>query len=87
MEIKRVNLCFCVHQNENHQTMELNLPNSVATFKLTVHEEMDGREDTVRDFAARCSGIIMEAIKWAPETTRSILQVRIPNIKLRILQQ
>ena len=36
---------------------------------------MDGREGTVRDFAARCSGIIMEAIKWAPETTRSLLQV------------
>ena len=36
---------------------------------------MDGREGTVRDFADRCSGIIMEAIKWAPETTRSLLQV------------
>lgn len=45
-------------------------------FSLIVPEEMDGREGTVRDFAARCSGIIMEAIKWAPETTRSLLQVR-----------
>ena len=44
-------------------------------FSLIVPEEMDGREGTVRDFAARCSGIIMEAIKWAPETTRSLLQV------------
>lgn len=51
------------------------MPISVP-FSLIVPEEMDGREGTVRDFAARCSGIIMEAIKWAPETTRSLLQVR-----------
>ena len=50
------------------------MPISVP-FSLIVPEEMDGREGTVRDFAARCSGIIMEAIKWAPETTRSLLQV------------
>lgn len=50
------------------------MPSSVP-FSLIVPEEMDGREGTVRDFAARCSGIIMEAIKWAPETTRSLLQV------------
>ena len=62
-------------QNENHQTIEINVPSSVP-FSLIVPEEMDGREGTVRDFAARCSGIIMEAIKWAPETTRSLLQVR-----------
>ena len=62
-------------QNENHQTIEINVPISVP-FSLIVPEEMDGREGTVRDFAARCSGIIMEAIKWAPETTRSLLQVR-----------
>ncbi|XP_020624721.1 phosphatidylinositol 4-kinase alpha-like [Orbicella faveolata] len=61
------------HPNENHQTIEINVPSSVP-FSLIVPEEMDGREGTVRDFAARCSGIIMEAIKWAPETTRSLLQ-------------
>ncbi|XP_068676768.1 phosphatidylinositol 4-kinase alpha-like isoform X2 [Montipora foliosa] len=61
------------HPNENHQAIEINVPNSVP-FSLVVSEEMDGREGTVRDFAARCSGIIMEAIKWAPETTRSLLQ-------------
>ncbi|KAK2556707.1 Phosphatidylinositol 4-kinase alpha [Acropora cervicornis] len=61
------------HPNENHQTIEINVPYGVP-FNLTVSEEMDGREGTVRDFAARCSEIIMEAIKWAPETTRSLLQ-------------
>ena len=53
--------------------MELNVPGS--SYKLIIHEEIDGREETVKDFAARCSGIIHEAIKWAPEATRSLLQV------------
>ena len=56
------------------------MPSSVP-FSLIVPEEMDGREGTVRDFAARCSGIIMEAIKWAPETTRSLLQVGRMEVK------
>ncbi|CAH3130736.1 unnamed protein product [Porites lobata] len=68
------------HPNENHQTIEINVPSSVP-FRLTVSEEMDGREGTVRDFADRCSGIIMEAIKWAPETTRSLLQDYIMKLK------
>jgi len=68
-------ICICFQiQNENHQRIKINVPSSVP-FSLIVSEEMDGREGTVRDFAARCSGIIMEAIKWAPETTRSLLQV------------
>ena len=61
-------------QNENHQKIEITVPSSVPV-RLIVPEEMDGREGTVRDFAARCSGIIKEALKWAPETTRSLLQV------------
>ena len=61
-------------QNENHQKIEITVPSSVPV-RLLVPEEMDGREGTVRDFAARCSGIIKEALKWAPETTRSLLQV------------
>nr|XP_058953334.1 phosphatidylinositol 4-kinase alpha-like [Pocillopora verrucosa] len=61
------------HPNENHQKIEITVPSSVPV-RLLVPEEMDGREGTVRDFAARCSGIIKEALKWAPETTRSLLQ-------------
>ena len=75
-------ICICFQiQNVNHQRIEIKVPSSVP-FSLIVSEEMDGREGTVRDFAARCSGIIMEAIKWAPETTRSLLQVgRMENEK------
>lgn len=53
--------------------MEIQVPGT--SYKIMVHEEMEGREGTVGDFAARCSGILQEAIKWAPEATRSLLQV------------
>ncbi|KAK3731385.1 hypothetical protein QZH41_020342 [Actinostola sp. cb2023] len=58
---------------ENHQTTEVVVPDT--SYKIMVHEEMEGREGTVGDFAARCSGILQEAIKWAPEATRSLLQI------------
>ena len=80
-------ICICFQiQNVNHQRIEIKVPSSVP-FSMIVSEEMDGREGTVRDFAARCSGIIMEAIKWAPETTRSLLQVgRMENEKKKTKQ-
>ncbi|EDO42545.1 predicted protein [Nematostella vectensis] len=54
------------------RTVQMLVPGT--SYTLAVHEEMDGREGTVRDFSARCSGILKEAIKWAPEATLSLLQ-------------
>lgn len=45
-------------------------------YTLRVHEEVEGREGTVTDFAARCSGILQVAFKWAPEATKALLEVR-----------
>ncbi|EDO27201.1 predicted protein, partial [Nematostella vectensis] len=61
-----------LEQPESHQTVQMLVPGT--SYTLAVHEEMDGREGTVRDFSARCSGILKEAIKWAPEATLSLLQ-------------
>ncbi|XP_064651813.1 phosphatidylinositol 4-kinase alpha-like isoform X3 [Lineus longissimus] len=41
--------------------------------KLTMMDSMTDRESTVRDFAARSQGILQEAMKWAPNATRSHL--------------
>eukprot|EP00106_Octopus_bimaculoides_P007153 XP_014774595.1 PREDICTED: phosphatidylinositol 4-kinase alpha-like isoform X3 [Octopus bimaculoides] len=50
---------------------DLAIPNT--PYILRVRDNMVDRENTVKDFAARSTGIIQEAMKWAPNATRSHL--------------
>ncbi|UYV78926.1 PI4KA [Cordylochernes scorpioides] len=56
----------------NEESPELTIPNVPYTLSLT--DTMESRVSIVRDFSARCQGIIQEAVKWAPSATRSHLQ-------------
>ncbi len=46
-----------------------------TNYQLTLSSEPQKREQTVHDFASRCTGILQEALKWAPVVTLSLLQV------------
>ncbi|XP_037092304.1 LOW QUALITY PROTEIN: phosphatidylinositol 4-kinase alpha-like [Pollicipes pollicipes] len=60
-----------LQQNPNEASPDLRVPG--APYRLVLQETREARETTVKDFAARCQGIIEEAMKWAPATTRSHL--------------
>ncbi|XP_017495017.1 PREDICTED: phosphatidylinositol 4-kinase alpha-like, partial [Rhagoletis zephyria] len=58
--------------NQNEGIVEMPVPDISYTIQLA--ETVESRENIVRDFGARCEGIIHEAVKWAPHITRSHLQ-------------
>ncbi|XP_062588022.1 phosphatidylinositol 4-kinase alpha-like isoform X3 [Saccostrea cucullata] len=55
----------------NQEAPEFAVPDT--PFTLRVQDNMADRENTVKDFAARSQQILQEAMKWAPNTTRSHL--------------
>lgn len=59
-----------LHLDPNEENHELPIPGT----NYTIHLNLQQREVIVRDFAARCHGIIQEAVRWAPDATRSHLE-------------
>lgn len=59
-----------LHLDPNEENHEIPIPGSDHTIQLNLQQ----RENIVRDFASRCHSIIQEAVKWAPDATRSHLE-------------
>ncbi|XP_022115075.1 phosphatidylinositol 4-kinase alpha isoform X2 [Pieris rapae] len=76
-------LSFSLDLDENQETPLLKVPDT--DFTLQLQDTLEGRESIVKDFADRCHGIVQEAMKWAPQSTRSHLQEylnQVPNSTL-----
>lgn len=66
-------LAFALQLNPNEETPTLHVPSTPYTLQLM--DSLPARESRLKDFADRCTGIVNEAMKWAPRSTRSHLQV------------
>ncbi|XP_041971459.1 phosphatidylinositol 4-kinase alpha isoform X3 [Aricia agestis] len=76
-------LSFSLELDANQETPLLKVPGTDFTMQL--QDTLEGREVIVKDFADRCHGIVQEAMKWAPQSTRSHLQEylnQVPNSTL-----
>ncbi|XP_026313549.1 phosphatidylinositol 4-kinase alpha [Hyposmocoma kahamanoa] len=76
-------LSFSLELDANQETPLLKVPGT--EFTLQLQDTLEGREGIVKDFAERCHGIVQEAMKWAPQSTRSHLQEylnQVPNSTL-----
>ncbi|KAL3270935.1 hypothetical protein HHI36_021440 [Cryptolaemus montrouzieri] len=62
----------------NHSTPNLRIPQTEWSVQLM--DTLEAREGIVKDFAANSERIIKEAIKWAPQWTRSHIQEYINQI-------
>ncbi|XP_077290371.1 phosphatidylinositol 4-kinase III alpha isoform X2 [Arctopsyche grandis] len=76
-------LSFSLQLDANEETPVLRVPSTNLTLQL--QDTLEARESIVKDFADRCQGIVQEAMKWAPQSTRSHLQEylnQVPNSTL-----
>ncbi|KAF8787808.1 Phosphatidylinositol 4-kinase alpha like protein [Argiope bruennichi] len=64
-------LSYSLKWDANEDIPELVVPRT--SYKLTLTDTLETRENIVNDFAARSLGILQEAVKWAPAVTRSHL--------------
>ncbi|XP_014673497.1 PREDICTED: phosphatidylinositol 4-kinase alpha-like isoform X2 [Priapulus caudatus] len=65
-------LSSALQSNPNQVSGAISIPN--VSYTLTLMDTLGARENIVRDFAARCQGIIQEAARWAPTATHAHLQ-------------
>ncbi|KAK0074484.1 hypothetical protein PV325_008278, partial [Microctonus aethiopoides] len=71
-------LTFSLQLDPNEETPTLIIPGTAYSIHLM--DSLEAREKIRDDFASRCKGIVHEAMKWAPHTTRSHLQEFINQI-------
>ncbi|XP_037935498.1 phosphatidylinositol 4-kinase alpha isoform X1 [Teleopsis dalmanni] len=65
-------LAFSLTLDPNEETPTLRVISTPYTLHLM--DSLPARESRLKDFADRCQGIVNEAMKWAPRSTRSHLQ-------------
>lgn len=65
-------LAFSLTLDPNEETPTLRVVSTPYTLQLM--DSLPARESRLKDFADRCQGIVNEAMKWAPRSTRSHLQ-------------
>lgn len=65
-------LAYSLTLNPNEETPTLRV--NGTPYVLQLMDSLVARESRLKDFADRCQGIVSEAMKWAPKSTRSHLQ-------------
>ncbi|XP_068156850.1 phosphatidylinositol 4-kinase alpha [Drosophila tropicalis] len=65
-------LAYSLTLDPNEETPILRVVSTPYTLQLM--DSLPAREMRLKDFADRCQGIVNEAMKWAPRSTRSHLQ-------------
>ena len=56
-----------------HSLIQIDIPGT--QMKLTLSHDKMTRQLVVQGFTSRCETILREALKWAPDSTKSFLKV------------